>query len=210
MSHDTWAHRIVRPIVRRLANTAVTPNQLTAARLVTAIASALLLANGDPGWSAVAAAIFAVSFFLDRADGELARLSGRTSALGHRFDLCSDYSANILVFVGMGLGLQDGPLGSAAIALGALAGSAIGLIFWLVRYVERTDGAAAFPTAGGFDPDDAMIFIPIAIWLGGEMHILVSAAIGAPAFLLWSLWRFRKALAQLSLSPRENGASRNQ
>jgi archaetidylinositol phosphate synthase len=210
MSHDTRAHRLVRPIVHRLVTTAVTPNQLTAARLLTAVAAALLLASGDPQWSDVAAAIFVVSFFLDRADGDLARLSGRTSALGHRFDLCADYSANILVFVGMGLGLQGGPLGAAAIALGALAGSAIGLIFWLVRYVERTDGAAAFPSACGFDPDDAMIFIPIAIWLGGETHILVSAAIGAPAFLLWSLWRFRKALAQLSLSPRENGASRNQ
>jgi len=210
MSHDTWAHRVVRPIVRRLVNTAVTPNQLTATRLLTAIASSLLLASGDPRWSDAGGAIFLVSFFLDRGDGDLARHSGKTSAWGHRFDLCSDYSANILVFVGMGYGLQGGPLGTTAIALGALAGSAIGLIFWLVNYVERTEGAVAFPTAGGFDPDDAMIFIPIAIWLGGEMHILVSAAIGAPAFLVWSLWRFRKPLGQLSLSPREDRAPRNQ
>lgn len=209
MSHDTWAHRVVRPVVRRLADTAITPNQLTAARLLTAIASALLLASGDPRWSDVGGAIFLVSFFLDRADGDLARQSGRQSAWGHRFDLCSDYSANILVFVGMGFGLQNGPLGPAAVALGALAGSAIGVIFWLVSLVERTEGAAGFPTAGGFDPDDAMIFIPLAIWLGGEAHILVSAAIGAPTFLLWCLWRFRKALAQLSLSPREDRAPRN-
>lgn len=209
MSHDTWAHRLVRPMVRRIVNTAVTPNQLTAARLLTAIVSSLLLASGDPQWSDVGGAIFLVSFFLDRADGDLARLSGKASALGHRFDLCSDYSANILVFVGMGFGLQNSPLGAAAIALGALAGSAIGLIFWLVSYVERAEGAVVFPTAGGFDPDDAMIFIPIAIWLGGEMHVLISAAIGAPAFFVWSLWRFRKALVQLSWSPRENRASRN-
>jgi phosphatidylglycerophosphate synthase len=210
MSHDTWAHRVVRPVVHRLADTAVTPNQLTGARLLTAIAAALLLASGDPWWSDVGGAAFLVSFFLDRADGDLARQSGRQSAWGHRFDLCSDYSANILVFVGMGFGLQDSPLGPAAVALGALAGSAIGVLFWLVSAVERSEGAAAFPTAGGFDPDDAMILIPMAIWLGGETHILVSAAIGAPAFLVWSLWRFRKALGQLSLSPRENRASRNQ
>ena len=84
------------------------------------------------------------------------------------------------------------------------------MVFWIVRCVERTDGAAVFPTAGGFDPDDAMVFIPIAIWLGGEMYILVAAAIGAPAFFVWSLWRFRKALGQLSLTLRENRASRNQ
>ena len=209
MSHDTWAHQIVRPMVRRLAVTAVTPNQLTAARLVTAIASFLLLAGGDPLWSDVGGALFLVSFFLDRADGDLARLSGKVSALGHRFDLCSDYSANILVFVGIGFGLQGGPLGSAAIALGAVAGSAIGVMFWLVNFVERADGAAVFPSAAGFDPDDAMILIPVAIWVGGETQILIAAAIGAPAFLLWSLWRFRKTLGLLPVSLRAQRSSRN-
>ena len=209
MSHDTWAHRIVRPLVRRLVNTSVTPNQLTTARLLTAIAASLLLASGSHPSADVAAAIFVVSFFLDRADGDLARQSGKTSRWGHRFDLWSDYSANILVFVGIGVGLQDGPLGTAALPLGLLAGCAIALIFWLVSFVERAEGAAVFPTAGGFDPDDAMLVVPLAIWLNGEMYILVAAAIGASAFFMWSLWRFRKALGHLSLSPRQNRASRH-
>ena len=209
MSHDTWAHRTVRPVIRRLATTSVTPNQLTSLRLATAIAASVLLATGDRLYAEVGGAIFLVSFFLDRADGDLARLSGKTSPWGHRFDLCSDYSANILVFVGMGFGLQGSALGTAAIALGALAGSAIALIFWLVSFVERAEGAAAFPTAGGFDPDDAMVLIPAAIWLDAEIYVLVAAAAGAPTFFGWSLWRFRKALGQLSLALRENRASRN-
>ena len=209
MSHHTWAHRIVRPIVRRLASTAVTPNQLTASRLVTALAASALLAGGDRGLADAAGIIFLISFFLDRADGELARLSGKTTPWGHRFDMCADYSANVLIFVGMGFGLQDSALGPTAIALGAVAGSAIVLIFWLVSFVERAEGAAVFPTAGGFDPDDAMVCIPLSIWLDGEIYILVAAAIGAPSFLAWSLWRFRKAVGQLSLSPRDSRASRN-
>ncbi|HEX6840347.1 MAG TPA: CDP-alcohol phosphatidyltransferase family protein [Stellaceae bacterium] len=209
MSHDTWAHRIVRPVVRRLATTSTTPNQLTTLRLLTAIAAALLLATGDRGLSILGGAIFLVSFFLDRADGDLARLSGRSSAWGHRFDLCADYTANILVFVGIGFGLQEGALGSSSIALGAVAGSAIVLIFWLVRFVERVEGSAVFPSAGGFDADDAMVVIPLSIWLDGEMYILVAAAIGAPTFFGWSVWRFRKALSQLSLTLREDRASRN-
>jgi phosphatidylglycerophosphate synthase len=209
MSHNTWAHRIVRPLVRRLANTTVTPNQLTAVRLGTAIAASLLLASGSRWWSDVAATILVVSFFLDRADGDLARLSGKTSRWGHRFDLWSDYSANILVFVGIGIGVQDGRLGTTAIPLGVLAGCAIALIFWLVSFVERAEGAAVFPSAGGFDPDDAMLAVPMAIWLDGETYILVASAIGASAFFIWSLWRFRKALGHLSLSPRENRASRH-
>jgi hypothetical protein len=44
-----------------------------------------------------------VSFLLDRADGELARQTGKCSAVGHRFDLCSDYAANATIFLGLGL-----------------------------------------------------------------------------------------------------------
>jgi hypothetical protein len=55
-----------------------------------------------------------------------------------------------------------------------------------------------------------MVVIPLSIWLDGEMYILVAAAIGAPAFFGWSVWRFRKALSQLSLTLREDRASRNQ
>src|SRR5258708_20932530 len=160
MSHDTWAHRLVRPIVRRLVNTAATPNQLTAARLLTAVASSLLLAGGDPRWSDVGAAIFLVSFFLDRADGDLARLSGKASALGHRFDLCSDYSANILAFMGMGFGLQSSPLGTAAIALGALAAPVIGAAFWPADSASPAVGRPAVSTPRGFSPATTVVFIP--------------------------------------------------
>jgi archaetidylinositol phosphate synthase len=210
MSHDTRVHRIVRPIVRPIVNTAVTPNHLTTLRLLTGIAAALLLAGGNGFWSDVAGAIFLLSFLLDRADGELARLSGKTSSGGHRFDLYADYSANILIFVGMGIGMQGGPLGSAAVALGATAGAAIGAIFWVVSRVERLEGAAGFPDAQGFDPDDGMIFIPLAIWLGAEAYVLCAAAIGAPLFLAWTLWRFRTSLGAAPPALREHRAPRNQ
>jgi phosphatidylglycerophosphate synthase len=209
MSHDTWIHRIVRPVVRRLAVTGVTPNHLTLLRLLTGIAAALLLAGGDDFWSDIAAAIFFLSFLLDRADGELARQSGQVSRDGHRFDLWADYSANILIFVAMGVGLADGALGGAAVALGALAGAAIGTIFWVVSRVERLEGAAGFPTAEGFDPDDAMVFIPLGIWLGAAPYILAAAAVGAPAFLAWTLWRFRRSFGPWTTVLRAHRASRN-
>jgi archaetidylinositol phosphate synthase len=208
MSQNTWVHRIVRPAVRPLIGTGVTPNHLTALRLLTGIAAALLLAGGDAFWSDIAGAIFLLSFLLDRADGELARQSGRISPGGHRFDLYADYSANILVFLGMGVGMQ-GELGSVAVALGAVAGAAIGIIFWVVSRVERLEGAAGFPSANGFDPDDGMVLIPVAIWLGAEAYVLTAAAVGAPAFLAWTLWRFRGSLSGLPPARREYRAPRN-
>jgi phosphatidylglycerophosphate synthase len=145
--------------------------------------------------------VFLVSFLLDRADGELARQTGKCSPGGHRFDLVADYASNILIFVGLGVGLRDAGLGMSAVFLGAIAGGAIAGIFGLVSRIERMDGvaAAAFPTAAGFDPDDAMLVVPIALWSGAEALLLVAAAVGAPAFLTWTCWRFRKHMAPFRL-----------
>lgn len=197
MSHNTWVHMIVRPIVRPLANSPVTPNHLTAMRLATAVASSLMLAIGDRYWSNAAGLVFLISFFLDRADGELARQSGKSTPWGHRFDLISDNLANILIFVGMGIGMRGSALGPRAIVLGLAAGFAIIGIFWLVNRIERFKGAgaAAFPTTAGFDPDDAMLVVPVALWLNAEQGILIAAAVGAPAFFLWTWWRFRRSFA---------------
>lgn len=208
MSHNTWVHRIVRPIVRPLVNTGVTPNHLTALRLLTGLSAALLLATGNPVCPGIAGALFLLSFLLDRADGELARQSGKISTGGHRFDLYADFSANILVFLGLGVGME-GELGGISIVLGAVAGAAIGAIFWVVNRVERVEGAAGFPSVSGFDPDDGMIFIPLAVWLGVEDYVLVAAAIGAPAFLCWTMWRFRRSLQTPLPTLRERRASPN-
>ena len=45
-------------------------------------------------------------------------------------------------------------------------------------------GTTRLGSAAGFDPDDAMIAVPVALWLGWGEGLLVAAAIGAPAFAL--------------------------
>ena len=207
MSHNTWVHQIVRPATRWLIGTRINPNHVTTVRLATALAASLLLAAAGRNWSVIAAGIFIISFLLDRADGELARQTGKSSAWGHQFDLFSDYFANIAVFLGIGFGQRGSPLGDTAVVLGILAGMAIVSIFAIVSRIERNEGlgAGAFPTAAGFDPDDAMVIVPIAICFGGEMYILIAAAIGAPIFFLWTCWRFRSNLGQLYSSTERRG-----
>ena len=73
MSHNTWIHKIARAtIVRPLAKTAVTPNQVTTVRIIAGIAAAGALAVGDASWSIVGGWLFMLSMLLDRADGDLA------------------------------------------------------------------------------------------------------------------------------------------
>ncbi|MHA1597852.1 MAG: CDP-alcohol phosphatidyltransferase family protein [Alphaproteobacteria bacterium] len=170
----------------------MTPNQLTALRLAAGLAAAGLLATGTPPHIDWAAGLFIVSMLLDRADGSLARSTGRTTPKGHTFDLIADALCNTLIFVGLGIGLRSGGYGEAAIAMGILAGGSVAAILWLVLKIERQEGARAAEIQGtaGFDPDDAMALIPVAIWLGWSEGLLLAAAVVAPMFTLFFYWLF--------------------
>ena len=63
-----------------------------------------------------------------------------------------------------------------------LAGVAIVATFWLADHASQMGrGASIVPNVAGFDADDFMIVVPLAIWLDGQRVILTAAAIGAPA-----------------------------
>jgi len=199
MSHHTWIHKIARLTVSKpLAATRVSPNQITMARLTLGLTAAGFLALGDETWRNIGAGVFVLAMVLDRADGDLARLTGRTSPDGHVFDLISDSICNAIIFVGLGIGLRDGEYGLYSVLLGLLAGSAVATILWLVFRIEELEGAgsAELGSIAGFDPDDAMLAVPILIWLGMSEGLLVAAAIGAPLFAAFFFWFFRHKMRQ--------------
>ncbi|MCC5794074.1 MAG: CDP-alcohol phosphatidyltransferase family protein [Chromatiales bacterium] len=200
MAGPTWAHRATHPLVQVLVDTPVTPNHLTALRLLTGIAAAALFALGRPGWGGF---WFLVSTLLDRADGELARMSGRSSPFGHQFDLASDVLVTVLLFVGIGIGLAQGPLGSQALMFGLVAGASVALIFLVVIRIEAlAPGSTA--GEGPVDPDDALFLVTPVAWLGWLEPLLVLAAIGAPLFLLLAsaqLWWLHRKRAIRQSSP---------
>lgn len=204
MSHNTWIHRIARAVVvRPLATTPVTPNQVTAARLGAGLAAAAMLAVGRAPWPDIAAGAFVLAMVLDRADGDLARMTGKTSPRGHVYDLVADALCNALIFLALGVGLRDGAFGPWAAPMGALAGLAIVAILGMVVRIEAANGARAaeLGAAAGFDPDDAMLIVPVAVWLGGSTILLGAAAVGAPLFALFFALKFRAVLF-----PRKPGA----
>ena len=80
MDQPPWDQRAARVLVKPLALTPVTPNQLTTLTLVLALAGAGLFATGDPALAGWAAGLFVLARFLDHFDGELARLKGPAAA----------------------------------------------------------------------------------------------------------------------------------
>src|SRR3984893_2629134 len=128
-----WDARLARRLVTPLKDTWVTPNHLTTVRLAFGLAAAAAFLPGTYGWSNLGALLLVLSNFLDHTDGELARISGKSSRIGHIYDLASDAVVTILVFmaIGVGVGARVGSvLQMPAAVLGLLTGSAIALIFY--------------------------------------------------------------------------------
>ncbi|GAB4541123.1 MAG: hypothetical protein Tsb0020_54140 [Haliangiales bacterium] len=100
---NRWTEWVCRPLAAALVyavrNTRVTPNQLTFLSLaVCAVSGAMLLAGDSYGWVLTAVVVFEVSFVLDCADGQLARLRRQASVLGHQLDFLMDEIKAFLVY----------------------------------------------------------------------------------------------------------------
>ncbi len=182
--------------MRPLVNTPITPNHITTVRLATGLGAAVCFAMGEDFYSMIGSGVFVLSMLLDRADGVLARLSGKTSPGGHKYDLIADSLCNALAFVGIGIGLRYSPLGELALPLGIVAGIAITAVLWLVMRAEEHAGSRAAELKGsvGFDPDDAMLAVPLAVLLGWSTELIVAAAFGASLFAVFFFFKFRRYL----------------
>jgi phosphatidylglycerophosphate synthase len=200
--HLPWDARLARRLVAPLKDSWVTPNHLTTVRLIVGIAAAAAFLPGTYGWSNVAALLLIVSNFLDHTDGELARMSGRTSRVGHIYDLASDAAVTILLFIAMGVGVDARPglaLEAPPALLGAIAGGSIALIFFLRMRIEDMAGKAASQQAslGAFETEDVLYLLPLVTLCNGLVPFLIAASIGAPLFATWVVIDYRRVLRRL-------------
>jgi archaetidylinositol phosphate synthase len=188
---SSWTHKIARLAILPLANTSVTPNQLTTLRLLTGLAACAAFTTGSRDGEIWGGVLWVLSAFLDRADGELARVTGKTSPGGHAYDYACDVACNALFFAAIGIGLRDGALGLWAIPIGLVTAFSIAAGSLLSEELEKRDGSGkkAYTGIAGFDFDDMLyLFGPFA-WLGWLLPLLVGAAIGGTVVALLTWWR---------------------
>ncbi|RUT02762.1 CDP-alcohol phosphatidyltransferase [Dulcicalothrix desertica PCC 7102] len=193
----TWDAQLANWLVRPLINTWITPNYLTTVRLITGLIASLILAI-DIKLANLGAFIFALSSFLDHTDGELARISGKTSKWGYNYDFASDAVINVFVFVGIGIGLKNSQLGHFSILMGLISGIAIACIFYCIFHLRNKleqqpdKDVTRQLNFAGFDIEDILYLFPVVTLLNQLHVLLVAATIGAPIFAIWVLWQYRK------------------
>ena len=196
-----WDARLARLIVAPLKDTWVSPNHLTTIRLAVGLAAAAAFLPGTYGWSNAAALLLILSNFLDHTDGELARISGKTSRIGHLYDLASDAAVTVLLFIAIGIGVAAHHPTAALISppvLGLVAGCAVALIFLLRMRIEDMVGKTANQQAsfGGFETEDVLYLLPLVTLSNGVVPFLTAAALCAPLFAVWVVIDYRRVRRQ--------------
>jgi archaetidylinositol phosphate synthase len=195
---SSWTHLAARPLVRPLIGSGVTPNHLTTLRLISGVAACGAFGASHMilgGW------LWVLSAFLDRADGELARLGNMMSPGGHIYDYYVDNFINSLFFLCIGFGLRHGWLGAWSVPLGVVSAVALFLCNLFSEWLEQRSPPATRAYSGrwGFDPDDALYLMGPLAWLGWLAPILVAATVGTVFMMSLTGWRLarmvRKAAA---------------
>lgn len=183
MNAKPWDARAAALLVRPFIDTRLHPNALTTLRLLVGLTGAWLFAAGSQ--FNLAALCIVLSNFLDHTDGEFARMTGKMSVFGHRYDLFSDAVVTVGLFAGLGIGLRTA-LGDVAAVYGLIAGIAVAGIFQLRHVIETRHGKAAVRQASvaGFETEDVLYLIPLVTLSGQETAFLYAAAIGAPIALI--------------------------
>ena len=199
MVGDSWTHKIARVCILPLVNTPITPNHLTTSRLVSGIAACACFAIGERSWDIWGGWLWLFSTFLDRADGELARVSGKTSPWGHKYDMVCDVAVTSLFFLGAGVGLRHSFLGDWAILMGimgALGVFAAEIFAESIDQMNKDTGEKAYSGFAGFDFDDVLYLFAPVVWQGWQMPFVVGASVGAPAFALMTWYKLQKRRRQ--------------
>lgn len=187
-----YDQRLARLLIRPFANTALHPNAVTGVSLVLGLTAACMFAVDVEGLAGWAALLFMLAVLTDHADGELARMTGKTSRLGHRLDYVVGTLNYAALFVGLGIGLSSASMSEEYLVLGLTAGLANPIICALRMAMDLRHGgdAAAHPGFGGFELEDFIYLIGPIVWLGGIEYFFLVYGAGTFGYLLFTIISF--------------------
>jgi phosphatidylglycerophosphate synthase len=194
--------RISRAISRRLAAAGASPNLVTLGGIACGVLAAVAFAQSSYGWLLAGALLLVFSRLLDDCDGEVARMTVRSTRLGARLDVTGDVVVYTTVFTGLAIGLmRSDPHGghlwalglllfgagmTTVIVLGAVTGTSLPEHSRLLKFLET-----------GASGDFAYVFLPFAL-LDAVDIFFWGAAIGAQVYwvlLAVVVLRLRRRLA---------------
>ncbi|GAB2611707.1 hypothetical protein GCM10027168_50730 [Streptomyces capparidis] len=145
-----------RHLARWCARRGLTPNQVTTASLLVALAAAGCAATGTRPGLVAAGVLLLASFVLDCTDGQLARYSLQYSTLGAWLDATFDRAKEYAYYAGLALGAARGGEDVWALALGAMVLQTVRhVVDFSFNETQRHTATAAGGPQGQAAPDGA-------------------------------------------------------
>ncbi len=186
----TYDQRLAYLIVKPLKGLPVHPNHFTLLTLLLGQTSAWLFALAMQEYAWLAALLYMLAIFSDHLDGELARLTGKTSLFGHNFDFLVGGINYTALFIGIGIGLHF----HWSILLGISAGLCNPVITYFRMSMESQFGkeVVEHPRFHGFDLEDFIYLIGPITWLSGVIWFFIPYALGTIGYLIWTIIEFYK------------------
>ena len=153
------ARHVERPISlqisRRLAGTAITPNQMSLISIAVGICGGPFFLSSRPLMQTIGALLFLAHSILDGCDGELARLKFQQSRWGGVLDFWGDNVVHTVIFGCMGIGwsLSAGAIWPLWLGAGAVLGTlgSAGFVYW--RLMRSKDGGDTLFTSVSDAPE---------------------------------------------------------
>jgi 1L-myo-inositol 1-phosphate cytidylyltransferase / CDP-L-myo-inositol myo-inositolphosphotransferase len=205
------ARHVERPISlmisRRLAGTAITPNQMSLISIAVGICGGPFFLSSHPLMQTIGALLFLAHSILDGCDGELARLKFQQSRWGGVLDFWGDNVVHSVIFACMGIGwsLAADSAWPLALGVGAVLGTlgSAGFVYW--RMMRTKEGGDTLFTSVSDAPERPLtrlldsasrrdfIYLVILLALFGRSNwFLVMAGIGAPVYFVLVLFTARR------------------
>jgi 1L-myo-inositol 1-phosphate cytidylyltransferase / CDP-L-myo-inositol myo-inositolphosphotransferase len=204
------ARHVERPISlqisRRLAGTAITPNQMSLISVAVGICGGPFFLSSRPLMQTIGALLFLAHSILDGCDGELARLKFQQSRWGGVLDFWGDNVVHTIIFGCMGVSwtLDADSIWPLWLGAGAVLGTlgSAGFVYW--RLMRQKDGDETMFTSVSDAPERPLtrlldsasrrdfIYLVILFALFGRSNwFLVMAGIGAPIYFFLVLFAAR-------------------
>ncbi|HXK33849.1 MAG TPA: CDP-alcohol phosphatidyltransferase family protein [Dehalococcoidia bacterium] len=182
------------PIARALARTPATPNQVSVAALLIAVAAAALLVVGR---NIEAGVLIQASSVIDGVDGDLARAKAVASKFGGLFDAVLDRYADAVIIAGMAWWAHEREDWPAPLVLGFVAAVGAIMVSYSRARLETEGGRGAAAELLGIASRDVRLLALAAGAVAGQCWwALAVVAAGSYSTVAWRMWAFRGVAGQ--------------
>ena len=196
--------KLAEKVVKYIAETTITPNQVSTFSLLLAALAAVFFSFGIYVFSVIGSILFIFSKFLDHVDGQLARELKKESKFGWYYDSFVDTATYILMFVGISAGIPPGTFEIKFFSIVdldlqnyllflAIIASIFNTFLGIIHKFRTSKDFYGFPETDKVALEDGVYLIGPITWIGFINFFFLIASIGSVVFVIYNLKRFVKS-----------------